>query len=141
MAHKSQEKDPEQSRRPGKFSDLVFTRQFSTFDRQNQKAASSPFHGFYTLFWLAVALFVLKIGAANWRATGSPLGTNEIMQGMFRRDVIVLLASDAIMCGITVLSWALQRLVFNGCIDWDRSGWIIQNVGSLRRRARTCRQA
>ncbi|KAF6790403.1 Sterol O-acyltransferase 2 [Colletotrichum sojae] len=122
------EKDPKRSRRPGKFSDLVFAQQFSTFDRQNQKAASSPFHGFYTLFWLAVALFVLKIGAANWRATGSPLGTNEIMQGMFQRDVIVLLASDAIMCGITVFGWALQRLVFNGLVDWDRSGWIIQNV-------------
>ncbi|KAF9882451.1 MBOAT family protein [Colletotrichum karsti] len=122
------EKDPKRPRRPGKFSDLVFTRQFSTFDRQNQKAANSPFHGFYTLFWLAVALFVVKIGATNWRATGSPLGTNEIMKTMFRRDVIVLLASDGVMCGITGFGWVLQRLIFSGYLDWDRSGWIIQNI-------------
>jgi len=34
-----------------KFRDLVFTRQFTTFDRQNAESADSPFHGFFTLFW------------------------------------------------------------------------------------------
>ncbi|OHF01492.1 MBOAT family protein [Colletotrichum orchidophilum] len=122
------ERDPKRPRRAGKFSDLVFTRQFSTFDRHNQNTANSPFHGFYTFFWLAVALFVARIAANNWRATGSPLGTNEIMKTMFRRDVFVLLASDGVLCGITGVSWVLQRLIFTGYIDWDRSGWILQNV-------------
>ena len=34
-----------------KFRDLVFTRQFTAFDRQNVESADSPFHGFFTLFW------------------------------------------------------------------------------------------
>lgn len=34
-----------------KFSDVVFTRQFTAFDRQNLASAASPFHGFFTLFW------------------------------------------------------------------------------------------
>ena len=34
-----------------KLRDLVFTRQFTTFDRQNVESADSPFHGFFTLFW------------------------------------------------------------------------------------------
>ena len=34
-----------------RFSDLVFTRQFTAFDRQNAQSASSPFHGFFSLFW------------------------------------------------------------------------------------------
>ena len=34
-----------------KFSDVVFTRQFTAFDRQNTVSAASPFHGFFTLFW------------------------------------------------------------------------------------------
>lgn len=34
-----------------RFRDLVFTRQFTTFDRQNIESASSPFHGFFSLFW------------------------------------------------------------------------------------------
>lgn len=36
--------------------------------------------------------------------------------------------ADGIMCGATGVSWVLQRLVHAGYLDWDRSGWIIQNV-------------
>ncbi|EFQ34062.1 MBOAT family protein [Colletotrichum graminicola M1.001] len=122
------EKDPKRPTRPSKFSDLVFTRRFSTFDRLNQQTANSPFYGFYTLFWMAVALFVVKIGASNWKATGNPLGTNDIMKIMFRRDVVVLLASDGVMCAATGVSWILQRLIFAGYIDWDGFGWIVQNI-------------
>ncbi|KAI1081239.1 MBOAT family protein [Whalleya microplaca] len=111
-----------------KLRDLVFTRQFSAFDRQNQDAANSPFHGFYVLFWIAIAILIIKMGAENWRKTGNILGTNEIMKTMFRRDVVVLLLSDGIMCGITGVSWVIQRLVFLDYLDWQKSGWIIQNV-------------
>ena len=38
-------------RKRSKFSDVVFTRQFTAFDRQNVESAKSPFHGFFTLFW------------------------------------------------------------------------------------------
>lgn len=69
-----------------KFRDHLFTHQFSAFDSHNSVAANSPFHGFYTLFWLAVALFVLKISVTNWRVYGTPLGSNEIMKTMFHRD-------------------------------------------------------
>ncbi len=72
--------------RHGKFRELLFTRQFSTFDRQHQHAANSPFYGFYVLFWIAVVFWIIKMAADNWRKTGSPLGKNEIMKTMFRRD-------------------------------------------------------
>ncbi|KHN96174.1 uncharacterized protein MAM_06022 [Metarhizium album ARSEF 1941] len=111
-----------------KFRDHFFTHQFSAFDPHNSAAANSPFHGFYTLFWLAVALFVLKISVNNWRAHGTPLGSNEIMKTMFHRDVLVLLLSDGVMCGLTGVSWLIQKLVFHRVVDWDRSGWIVQNI-------------
>ncbi|KAI1401415.1 MBOAT-domain-containing protein [Hypoxylon fuscum] len=107
---------------------MVFTRQFSCFDRQNQAAANSPFHGFYVLFWISMAVLIIKMGADNWRKTGNPLGTNEIMKTMFRRDVIVLLLSDGIMCALTGVSWAIQRLVFHQYINWERTGWVLQNI-------------
>jgi hypothetical protein len=44
--------------------------------------------------------------------------------------VIFLLLSDGIMCGLTGVSWIIQKLVFNDYLNWDRSGWIIQNVSS-----------
>ncbi|KAK3305318.1 MBOAT, membrane-bound O-acyltransferase family-domain-containing protein [Chaetomium strumarium] len=115
-------------RRKGKFTDLVFTHNFSTFDRQNPSAANSPFHGFFTLFWMAVFLFVVKIAADNWRAHGSPLGTNEIMRTMFQREVLVLLAADGAMCGLTGVSWLVQLAVREGFVEWDGVGWVLQNV-------------
>ena len=116
-----------------KFTDLVFTRKFSAFDRQNQETANSPFHGFFTLFWMSVFFFVVKIGLDNWKIYGSPLGTNEIMRNMFRRDVLVLLIADGVMCGMTGASWALQRAVKAGLVNWDRTGWVLQNVsGPIR---------
>jgi sterol O-acyltransferase len=36
--------------------DLVFTRQFTTFDRRHAAAAESPFFGFFTLFWICMSL-------------------------------------------------------------------------------------
>ncbi|KAI1466061.1 MBOAT family protein [Daldinia caldariorum] len=122
------EKEKESPKRREKLRDMVFTRQFSAFDRQNQATANSPFQGFYVLFWISVFFLIVKMAADNWRKTGNPLGTNEIMKTMFRRDVIVLLLSDGIMCALTGVSWVIQRLVFLNYISWKRSGWILQNV-------------
>ncbi|KAI1358374.1 MBOAT family protein [Xylaria arbuscula] len=112
----------------GQFRELLFTRQFSTFDRQNQNAANSPFYGFYVLFWIAVVFWIIKMAADNWRKTGSPLGENEIMKTMFARDVIVLFISDGVMCSLTGVSWVIQRLVLHDILDWNRTGWVIQNI-------------
>lgn len=80
---------------PGVFRDYVFTHQFSAFDRKNTAATNSPFRGFYTLFWMGVALFVFKISSENWRTCGNPLGTNEIMKTMFHRDGMPPWVSDS----------------------------------------------
>jgi sterol O-acyltransferase len=125
-------KDPSgKSRVRAKFSDLVFTRKFSAFDRQNEDAANSPFHGFFTLFWMSMFFFMIKIGAENWRKWGNPLGTNEIIKGMVQRDLIILLLADGVCCGLTGVSWLLQKLIYAGYVDWDRSGLVIQNVSRL----------
>ncbi|KAI1344944.1 MBOAT family protein [Xylariaceae sp. FL0016] len=125
---REKEKEKRQPLRRERLRDMVFTRQFSTFDRQNQDTANSPFHGFYVLFWISVAFLIVKMGAENWRMKGNVLGGNEIMRYMFRRDVVVLLMSDGVMCGLTGVTFLIQRLVHGGSLDWDRSGWILQNI-------------
>ncbi|UPL00744.1 hypothetical protein LCI18_011678 [Fusarium solani-melongenae] len=120
--------DASPKRRPRKFADLVFTRQFSAFDRQNPSSVNSPFHGFYTLFWLAVTLYVLKISVENWRVYGNILGTSDIVETMFHRDVILLLISDGIMCALTAVTWLIQRCVFANYLNWDGAGWVIQHI-------------
>jgi len=115
-----------------RFSDLVFTRQFTAFDRNNPANVASPFHGFFTLFWLSIALMLMKLAASNWKMYGSIFGPNQILTMMFHRDVFVLGISDGLMCASTAFCLVLQKAIMSGYLSWDKSGWITQNVGKRR---------
>lgn len=71
---------------------------------------------------------MIQIAAKNYAKYGNVLGTNEIMAMMTQRDLVVLGLSDGVMCGVTGFGWILQKMVVRGDIDWNREGWIIQNV-------------
>ena len=111
-----------------RFRDLIFTRQFTTFDRQNPASADSPFFGFFTLFWLCMALIFFQVALRNWRDYGSIFGYNQVMKMMFSRDLIVLGLTDGVMCAACFEGLLFQKLVQKGYIDWAKSGWIIQNL-------------
>ncbi|KKA27777.1 hypothetical protein TD95_004714, partial [Thielaviopsis punctulata] len=111
-----------------KFRDLIFTRQFSAFDGQNDSAANSPFIGFFNLFWMGVFLYVLKIVIINVVNHGNVLGTHEILSTMVSRDLMFLGLADGVMCSLTGVSWLLQRVILAGYIDWDHSGWLLQHL-------------
>jgi sterol O-acyltransferase len=115
-------------KRRSRFSDLVFTRQFTAFDRQNPLAYDSPFHGFFTLFWMGTFLMLLKVAASNWKQYGSIFGRNEIVEMMISRDVVLLGLTDGIMCASTGFCLLLQLVIYRGWLSWSGSGWIIQNV-------------
>lgn len=114
-----------------RFRDLEFTRQLSTFDRQNPTFHASQFHGFFTLFWLGVALLILKVAANNWRVYGTIWGKNEIVRLMLRKDVLVLGLSDFAVCWSTLVCLGLQRLILRGYLRWSGLGWVLQNVGDI----------
>jgi len=116
------------SRPRTRIRDLVFTRQFTTFDRQNPLSSESPFHGFFVLFWLSMAGMFLKVAASNWRNYGSILGNNEILSIMFSKDVVVLGASDVVMMCASSFGLVLHKAILAGYLTWNRSGWIIQNI-------------
>ena len=118
-------------KRRSRFSDLVFTRQFTAFDRQNPASASSAFHGFFTLFWLGVFLLLVKVAADNWKRYGSIFGHNEILTMMFHKDVLVLGITDGVLCGSTVFCLLLQKAIRADYLSWNKQGWIIQNVGTI----------
>ncbi|ORY12642.1 MBOAT, membrane-bound O-acyltransferase family-domain-containing protein [Clohesyomyces aquaticus] len=111
-----------------RFRDLVFTRQFTTFDRQNPRGAHSPFYGFFTLFWLAMALLLVKIAANNWRNQGSVFGRAEILHLMVDRDLMVMILTDGGMAFSTVFGLVLQRAIARGYLTWGGAGWIIQSL-------------
>jgi sterol O-acyltransferase len=110
----------------------VFTRQFTTFDRQNPRASLSPFHGFFTLFWLAMALLLIRIAAQNYRDQGSVFGNAEIVHLMVDRDLVLLLVTDGLMCLCSVaFCLILQKCIAMGYLTWDRTGWIVQSVWQM----------
>lgn len=113
-----------------RFRDLRFTRQLSTFDRQNPNFSSTEFHGFFTLFWLGVALLLVKVAANNWRVHGSIWGKNEIVRLMFHKDVLVLGLTDFVVCWSTLFCLGLQRAILRGYLRWSGLGWVVQNVGA-----------
>jgi hypothetical protein len=62
-------KDGEIKKKRSRFSDLVFTQQFTAFDRQNPASSTSIFHGFFSLFWLVHSddtTDALLMGCAGW---------------------------------------------------------------------------
>lgn len=118
-------------KRHKRFRDLVFTRQFTTFDRQNPLSSQSPFHGFFTLFWLICAALLIRVAAHNQRTHGSVFGGNELMHMMFDRDLVVMGLTDGAMCAATIFGFLLQRTIHKGLMSWNGSGWIIQNVWQM----------
>lgn len=133
------EVDIKDAKRRTRFRDLVFTRQFTAFDRQNTE--KSPFRGFYTLFWLATFLMLVRIAASNWKVHGNVFGRNEIVSMMFHHDVIVLGLTDGVMCASTVFCLLLQKTISAGYLSWNRHGWIIQNVGHAIHKCHTSESA
>jgi len=111
-----------------KLRDLVFTRGFTTFDRQNPLSSESVFQGFFVLFWLGIGLLLVRVAAQNWRLHGSVLGNAEILKIMFERDILVLGITDAVLVGSTSFGLVLQNMVFKDWVRWRKSGWIIQNI-------------
>ncbi|KAG9564787.1 acyl-CoA/sterol acyltransferase, partial [Aureobasidium melanogenum] len=126
MEREEASQDP--SKKARSLRDLVFTRQFTTFDRQNPLSAESPFHGFFTLFWLAMVLMFFKVSAYNWKEHGSIFGGNEVFKIMFGHDVLILGLTDGVMVFSSILGFLLQKMIVRNYISWNRSGWIIQNV-------------
>ncbi|KAL9063046.1 MAG: hypothetical protein Q9157_008458 [Trypethelium eluteriae] len=108
--------------------DIIFTRQFTTFDRQNPATADSPFFGFFTLFWLCLIGMLVRVAMYNWKMYGSVVGKQDMVKMMFDRDVLVLGLTDGALCGATAVGLGLQKLILKGYLDWNRSGWIIQNI-------------
>lgn len=77
---------------------------------------------------MGVALLLIRISANNWRTYGSIFGGNEIVRLMLSHDVVMLGLTDGVMCASTVVSLFLQKIIAYGYLNWNRSGWILQNV-------------
>lgn len=75
---------------------------------------------------------MIQTAAKNYQEHGNIFGTNEIMDMMFHRDLLVLGLSDGAMFAATGFGFVLQKLIQRGIITWNGAGWIIQTVNLYR---------
>ncbi|KAK9849556.1 Membrane bound O-acyl transferase [Penicillium brevicompactum] len=115
-----------QQKRSFRFQEHEIARKANTF--KSLESESTQFHGFFVLFWLGVALMLLKVAANNWRIYGRIQGKNEIVRLMLDKDVLVLGLTDLTLCWSTVFCLLLQRGILKGYLRWDGLGWVIQNI-------------
>jgi sterol O-acyltransferase len=121
------EADKRSGKSKGRPRDLIFTRQFTTFDRRNS-VSQSPFHGFFTLFWISIFLLLGRIAAGNYKTSGSVFGDAEILHLMVDRDLFVMLITDVSMCAATGFGFVLQKAIASNYFTWNGTGWIIQSL-------------
>lgn len=115
---------------PNPKTSLPTTPLYTPFDRHTPSFSTTPFHGFFTLLWIAVFFFVVKVCVDNYLAFGHPLGGNEILRGLMMSErpweLVVLAAADLGMCVATGVTF----LVAKGG-RWDGVAWGVQVVSSF----------
>lgn len=113
-------------RRYHRFKAISFKTQPSLLDVETNK--NSIYFGFFTLFWMVVALLIIKSMHINYLRSHTLLGTHII--NILRRDLFKVALVDLCMYLATYFGVFLQLLVKHSLVSWARTGWIIQNVSA-----------
>ncbi|CAN6674377.1 sterol O-acyltransferase 2 [Trichomonascus vanleenenianus] len=106
-----------------RFKPLSTRHESSILDQKSSR--KSPFFGFYTLFWVTVAFVVVRRLIYNY-LKHQQFGMN--IASLLFRDLVKIALTDLLMYVLTYFGVFLQLAVKHGLIDWDRTGWVIQNV-------------
>ncbi|SPO29196.1 related to acyl-CoA sterol acyltransferase [Ustilago trichophora] len=86
----------------------------SHFDRFNETSSRDQFRGFFTLFWVCLALFVLNTSYTSFASTGQVLSLT--FATLFSKDAWMLALSD----GVLIASLFMCVPFANVC----RRGWV-----------------
>ncbi|CEQ42423.1 SPOSA6832_04239 [Sporobolomyces salmonicolor] len=104
-----------------------FTPRISHFDRDNATSAQDTFRGFWTLFWIVMAVAGLR---SVWRRFSESGGLYRwTFAELISQDAVALAMSDAVMAGSTLLCVPFVKLLVSGWIPYYRTGLIIQHLG------------
>lgn len=105
---------------------VTYTPRTSGLDRNNVKAASDEFRGFYSLFWIGLALLFVRTSYDSWETN------RTILSGTFGRlitgDALVLAVSDAIMVGSMFVCVPFVKGLVNGWYGYYWVGVTLQHA-------------
>jgi len=104
---------------------LSFTPRMSSLDRENTKSQTDEFRGFFTLFWIGLALLFLRTSIHSWENNGTPLSWN--FGRLITGDVLVLAISDAVMMVSMFFCVPFVKALQNRYISYYWTGAMIQH--------------
>ncbi|KAK6199905.1 sterol O-acyltransferase 2 [Scheffersomyces amazonensis] len=108
------------------FGDIKFSSQSSTiFDSPN--FYESQFFGFYVLFWLGTAFYMMNVFVNYYYVNAEPIYEWPIVQ-ILKKDIIKVGFTDLAMYLSTYLVFFIQLACRSNYINWTGAGWIIQSV-------------
>ncbi|KAI3623186.1 ARE2 [Malassezia furfur] len=81
---------------------VTYVPRVSMLDRDNAVTSKDTFRGFYTLFWLCVAILVLNLFMQSWHTTGELLSMT--FASLMSRDAMMLALSDAVLVSGTFVT-------------------------------------
>lgn len=113
-----------ESKRDG-FPRIHYTSRVSHFD---PNSTWHDFHGFFSLFWIGLAIMVITTMLRNLRETGYPLSLRQ--WGLFKANIWELALSDLLMTASTALSLPMHKLYKDskGWLKWNRGGIVVQSL-------------
>jgi sterol O-acyltransferase len=80
---------------------IQFTPRMSHFDRDHPTSQGDTFRGFYVLFWMLMALTMIRILYHSYLQSGEMVGTR--FAKLISADAVALAISDAFLVGSTII--------------------------------------
>lgn len=103
-----------------------FRHRTSAFDRFNTSSQADQFRGFYTLFWIVMAVATARTFQSSYADKGTILGTG--FAKLFSEDAKVLVATDAALVASSFLCVPYVKMLKRGWIRYRYTGTIIQHI-------------
>ncbi|KAF7308456.1 O-acyltransferase [Mycena chlorophos] len=105
---------------------IAFAPRESHFDINNPNSSANEFRGFFSLFWISMAIWTVSTYVRSIETSGHAL--NLRFASMFSRDAITLALSDLVLVGSTALCVPFAKAISSGWIRYYWTGLIIQHV-------------
>ncbi|EST07172.1 Membrane bound O-acyl transferase, MBOAT [Kalmanozyma brasiliensis GHG001] len=105
---------------------VSFKPRTSHFDRFNETSSRDQFRGFFTLFWVCLALFVLNTSYTSFASTGQVLSMT--FATLFSRDAWMLALSDGVLIGSLFICVPFANVCRRGWVRYWPTAVVFQHL-------------
>ncbi|KAF8239405.1 hypothetical protein L208DRAFT_1456544 [Tricholoma matsutake] len=105
---------------------ITFAPRKSHFDISNESSGTNEFRGFFSLFWISIFIFTVRVYVRGIETSGRPL--NFRFATMFSQDAVMLAISDAVLVLCTGLCVPLAHALKKRWINYYWTGLVLQHL-------------